>query len=134
MGLILDTTELIRAERARLSVREVMRRLPLDETPYISVITLAELQHGLRRAKTPTQQLQRSIFLNEVIRVLSSIPVDQQIALRVGLLDAEMALRGERVDLADLIIAATAIELGLLLVTRNLRHFEHIPGLLIAKI
>jgi predicted nucleic acid-binding protein len=111
-----------------------MRRLPLDETPYISVITLAELQHGLRRAKTPTQQLQRSIFLNEVIQVLSIIPVDQQIALRVGLLDAEMALSGERVDLADLIIAATAIELGLHLVTCNLRHFEHIPELLIAKI
>jgi predicted nucleic acid-binding protein len=111
-----------------------MQLLPTQEIPLISAITLAELQHGLRRARTPAQQHQRRTFLNEVLETLQIIPVDEQIALRVGTLDAEMAISGERVDLADLIIAATAIETDSALVTHNLRHFERIPNLQIAKL
>jgi tRNA(fMet)-specific endonuclease VapC len=76
MGLILDTTERVSAERAQRSVREIVRTLPLQEIPCISAITLAELQHGLRRAKTPEQRLRRSIFLDEVLQTLKVIPLD----------------------------------------------------------
>lgn len=107
---------------------------PAQEIPFISAITLAELQHGLRRAKTPAQQHQRRTFLNEVLQTLKIVPLDEQIAIRVGTLDAEMAMTWERVDLADLIIAATAIETNSALITHNLRHSERIPNLQIAKL
>ena len=46
------------------------------------------------------------------------LPVDVGVARRWGLLSAEIGHDG-----ADLLIAATALERGLTVVTRNLRHF-----------
>lgn len=61
-------------------------------------------------------------------------PVTSAIALRVGTLDAQLAIAGERVDFPDLIIGCTALELGFRVATRNRAHFERIPGLKIVTL
>ena len=52
------------------------------------------------------------------------LPVSEQIAERWGTLTAEQRLRGRQVTMADGLIAATALEHGLTLVTRNVRDFQ----------
>jgi len=47
-------------------------------------------------------------------------PGEQGVARRWGLLSASIGHHG-----ADLLIAATALDRGLTVVTRNLRHFAH---------
>ena len=42
---------------------------------------------------------------------------------------ADLRSRGMRIPDLDLLIAATAIEHGLTLLTRNRRHFDRVPGL-----
>ena len=58
--------------------------------------------------------------LNQLLRLYGDrlLPVDVGVARRWGLLSAEIGH-----DSADLLIAATALEHGLTVVTRNIRHF-----------
>ena len=59
-------------------------------------------------------------WLDQLLRLYGDrlLPVDVGVARRWGLLSAEIGHDG-----ADLLIAATALERGLTVVTRNLRHF-----------
>ncbi len=129
MGLIFDTSELILAERQRRSIADVISPFDPPEMMGISVMTIAELQHGVERAIEPRQVQLRKALVDEALAAFHIYPVNTRIALRLGSLDAELAMRGEKLDLADLIIAATALDLGFAIVTRNVRHFERIPGL-----
>lgn len=54
------------------------------------------------------------------------VSVDQHIARHAGELGRTRATK-----LPDLLIAATALELGMPLVTRNVRDFRDIPGLIV---
>ena len=58
------------------------------------------------------------------LEVLGEIAVDRAIAERAGRLR-----RGSRIRTPDALIAATALEHGLSLVTRNRRDFENVHGL-----
>ena len=51
------------------------------------------------------------------------------IALRAGHIDGQSQARGVRIPLSDLLIGASALELGYGVGTANVRHFQLIPGL-----
>ncbi len=96
-------------------------------TLYISVITLGEIRKGLtilgatrRRqrledwfAKAPKAWFEERI-----------LPVTEAISERWGLLDGERHLQGRPLNTADGLIAATALEHDLSLVTRNVYDYE----------
>jgi tRNA(fMet)-specific endonuclease VapC len=44
-------------------------------------------------------------------------------------LDGAMRRMGRMIEAADVFIAGTALAFGLVLVTRNVRHFQEVPGL-----
>jgi predicted nucleic acid-binding protein len=46
-----------------------------------------------------------------------------------GRIDGSLQAQGIRVALGDLLIGATALELGYSVLTGNVRHFQKIPGL-----
>ena len=52
------------------------------------------------------------------------LPVTHAIADRWGELDGQCQLKGKPLNTADGLIAATALEHDLTVVTRNIRHFE----------
>jgi predicted nucleic acid-binding protein len=79
-----------------------------------SVITRSELFAG----RTNEARVE------EFLAPFREIPVDRMIAERAGRLR-----RGSAMRTPDALIAATAIEHGLELVTRNRRDFEAVPGL-----
>jgi predicted nucleic acid-binding protein len=53
-----------------------------------------------------------------------ALPIDALVALRWGELFARLAREGRTLPLFDSLIAATALERGLTVVTRNVRDFE----------
>ena len=62
MGLILDSSVIIAAERRGENVERLIERLVTatgDQEAALSAIGLTELIHGLYRAKTPAMRLQR---------------------------------------------------------------------------
>jgi predicted nucleic acid-binding protein len=136
MGLILDSSVLITAERHGQNVRQMLAAIfsQAGNTDIaISVVTLIELAHGAARADTPERKAKRQQFIQELLTALPIHPVTVSLALRVGQIDGENQAQCVRLPLADLLIGATALELDYSVATSNLRHFQRIPGLSVAQ-
>jgi len=95
----------------------------------MSVVTLIELAHGAARADTLERRAKRKQFIQELLLALPVHPITVPVALRTGQIDGENTARGIRLPLSDLLIGATALELGYTVATANIRHFQMIPGL-----
>jgi predicted nucleic acid-binding protein len=137
MGLILDSSVLIAAERQGKNARQMLTVIAgkIGETDVgISVVTLIELAHGAARAVTPEQKAMRQNFLGELLTAIPIHPVTVSLALRTGQLDGENQARGIRIPLSDLLIGVTALELGYSVGTANLRHFRQVPGLPVVQL
>jgi tRNA(fMet)-specific endonuclease VapC len=136
MGLVLDSSALIAAERGERSVSDVLAALEREHGQteiVLSVVTVVELEHGLHRAQTPEIAQRRRDYLDSVF---AAIPVEAftkemaQVAARV---DAETRRAGKVVPFQDLLIGVTAMHFDYHVGTRNPRHFEMIPGLSVVK-
>lgn len=94
-----------------------------DADLFVSVITIGEIQRGiaLQRPKDPDFATSLTQWLDRVLTTYAEriVPFDLGAARRWGRLSAALGHDG-----ADLMIAATALEHGLTVVTRNRRHFE----------
>ena len=137
MGLILDSSVLIAAERQGKNARQMLTVIAgkIGETDVgISVVTLIELAHGAARAVTPEQKAMRQNFLGELLTAIPIHPVTVSLALRTGQLDGENQARGIRIPRSDLLIGVTALELGYSVGTANLRHFRQVPGLSVVQL
>ena len=88
---------------------------PGIDVVHVSAITRAELFAGRAGDERRVRRL---------LDAMTEIPVDRAIAERAGRLRRATALA-----LPDALIAATAVEGRLTLVTRNARHFAPVSGL-----
>ena len=90
---------------------------------YLSVVTLAELERGIARQFRLNPDFARDLaqWTERILAWFEDrvIVVNEATARRWGRISAELGH-----DSADLVIAATALEHGLTVVTRNVRHFE----------
>ena len=128
----LDSTAVVAAERAGKNPRQLVEGLIArlgDAETTLSVITVTELAHGIERADNAERRSNRERFLTELLEQISIEPVTVPIAIRAGRMDGALQAEGFRVALGDLLIGATALELGYSVATHNVRHFERIPGL-----
>ncbi|MGA8310003.1 MAG: PIN domain-containing protein [Terriglobales bacterium] len=137
MGLILDSSVLVAAERQGQNARQLLASLArqiADAEIGISVVTLIELAHGAARADTAERKAKRQKFIEELLTAMPIHPVTVPLALRTGQIDGENQARGTRVPLSDLLIGVTALELGYGVGTANLRHFQQVPGLSVVQL
>jgi tRNA(fMet)-specific endonuclease VapC len=137
MGLILDSSVLVAAERQGQNARQMLASVAqrVTETEIgISVVTLIELAHGAARANTPERKAKRRKFIEELQTAMPIHPVTVPLALRTGKIDGENQARGVQVALPDLLIGVTALELGYSVGTASLRDFQRVPGLSVVQL
>ncbi len=137
MGLILDSSVLITAERQGQNARQMLAAIASqvgNSEIALSVVTLIELAHGAARADTPERKEKRQQFIQELLTALPIHPVTVSVALRTGQIDGENQAKGVRLPLSDLLIGVTALELGYSVATGNLRHFQLISGLSVVQV
>ena len=90
-----------------------------------SVITNFEIVRGLK-----IKNAQRQLTKFGLIRLQSrEINLTDEIIVRAADIYADLYKRGQLVGDADILIAATALENNLPIITNNERHFERITGL-----
>lgn len=99
----------------------IERQRPSDL--FISVVTIGEIERGiaLQRSKAPQFAQSLAEWLDRVLALYADriLPFELRSAQRWGRLNADLGHQN-----ADLLIAATALEQGLTVVTRNVAHFE----------
>jgi predicted nucleic acid-binding protein len=95
---------------------------------YISVVTVAEVEDGISKARREgaSRKADRLFdWLETVLHLYSArvLPIDLLVARLIGRLSDVARGMGQAPGLADLAIAATALQHGCVILTRNLRHF-----------
>ena len=132
MGLLIDSTACIHAERNRSTpeelVGEIMERWG-DAELWVSVMSAAELFHGYWRADHPSRRARREEFVEALLAAIPVLPVTLATARVVGQIDAQLTAEGQRIPTSDLLIAATALSRGDAIVTGDARHFDRVTGL-----
>lgn len=98
-----------------------------SKTVFASAVTRYELRYGASLRQDASHFWER--LQRDILPVVTWLPITQAIAERGGMISAELRRKGRPCGNLDPLLAATALEHDLILVTRNVRHFEHIPKL-----
>ncbi|MGA2773816.1 MAG: PIN domain-containing protein [Bryobacteraceae bacterium] len=136
LGVVLDSSAVITAERKSLSVPQLVEAI---QTSYgeielsLSPVTVAELVHGIYRARMPKVSQRRREYIEELVNLVPLHPVTLQTGYLVGQIEGQEA-KGNVLPFNDLLIAAAAIEQGYAVLTENLRHFEKVPGVRVLRL
>ena len=117
---LLDSNVLILALRSQPEALDSLEQLQAEEVPYISVATRTEILAGMR----PYEE-ERTL---ELLASFVSLPVGTSIADRAGRLIYDHACQGIRISFPDALIAATALEHDLILVSTDVKHFPMLEG------
>ena len=105
-------------ERFRLRVEDLC----------ISTIVLGELYCGALRSQRREANL---AVLAEFVAGIEVVPFDSESARFYGEICAELLRIGRPTGEKDALIASVARQHSATLVTHNVRHFQHIPGLVL---
>ncbi len=120
MILLLDTTVLIDALHPRRTRRAFLADLVRSRHRLATTtINVAEVYAGMRSG----EEERTEAFLSDI----ELYTLTASIARRAGTLKHQHARLGRTFSLADMIVAATALEYDLTLVTDNVKDFD-VPG------
>jgi len=122
--MLIDTDIIIWHMRGNEKARKA---ISAAEQPSISIITQMELVQGLRD-KVEQTALHR--FLDQ--RDIAVLPVSESISHRALVLMEEWRL-SHGLLMADALIAATAVDYGVTLLSGNHKHYSFIPSLTLKR-
>ena len=125
MSYLLDSDVVADWLRGRSSTVELIARLS-DEGLAISSITYGEIYEGVYFGRDPGKA--ESAF-RDFLRFVDVVPLSRPAMRLFARIRGDLRRRGQLVSDLDILIAATAIERDLTLITRNIRHYERIQGL-----
>lgn len=132
MAALVDTSLVVAIERGDVPAGVLEDLAVREEVVAISVITAAELLHGVERS-SGSRRRRRSAFVEALLGALDPIPITMPVARSYAHLSAGLSRRGVAVDANDLWIAATAIAEDMGVATRN-GDFARIPGVRLAVV
>jgi len=127
-GWLLDTNVLSELRRPRPEPKVVafIKAQPLDNL-YVSSVTLAEIRFGIELVADPGRRAGLNDWLTNKVRPMFGqrvLSVSEDIMFKWRLLVEEGRKIGHTFSQPDLIIAATALEHGLTVVSRDTKDYE----------
>lgn len=128
MGIVLDTSVLIGAERGTIRLEALLDSLG-DQSVGMAAISASDLLHGCARASDPGVRARRSAFVEGLLDAVPILPFGLLEARRHADLWATLVRQGMIVGAHDLMIGATAMARGEAIATLNRADFSRIPGL-----
>ncbi len=128
MKYLLDTcviSELV-AKQPSANVLEWIDSVDPDGV-YLSVITIGEITKGIEKLPNSRRKQELSDWLENELLIRfqeNLIELDVSILTQWGKLNARLETKGETMPAIDSLIAASALDRELILVTRNVSDFE----------
>lgn len=132
MGAVPDSSVVIAAERRGATAADLTRQIASltgDQEAVLSAVGFTELVHAVYRAADPGLRERHRNFLADIAAGFVVRPYTRETAYLAGRIDGQERARGIVIPAIDLLIGATALEMGYAVVTVNARHFRLIPGL-----
>lgn len=127
---LFDTNVLSEITNRRPNAVVVQKLMACDPAlRFASEITRYELRYGAGLLPPGNPMWQR--IVDEMLPRCTWLPIDAEVCMVTADLTARLRRSGRSLDWADLFIAATALVHGLIVVTRNVQHFDRIDSLLI---
>jgi predicted nucleic acid-binding protein len=127
VSYLLDTCVLSEFQRSTPQATVVAwLRAQEEETFFLSVLTLGELQRGISRLPASRKRNRLQAWLDSDLRQRFEgriLPIDDSVALRWGEVQARVEARGKPLPVMDNLIACTALIHNLAVVTRNGEDF-----------
>lgn len=124
-SLTLDTDIVIEILRGNQRVINKLKSLDRDALVYITGLTVYELYKGVLLIRN--EKLERDV--EDFIESVEVLQPDPYIEKKAGKIYADLRKRGELINDADILIAATAVINDSVLVTNNIEHFKRIKEL-----
>lgn len=126
-GYLLDTNVPSEFSRDRPEPRVVewLKTQPVT-TLFLSAVTIGEIRKGLTLLPRGRRRSELETWFHADLLIWFRnriLPVTHAVADQWGVMDGKCQLRGKPLNTADGMIAATAIEHGLTVVTRNVKDF-----------
>lgn len=112
---MVDTDIAIDFLRQRDYAGELLERWAGEGLLAISTITHLEIYQGMKAGEDRAT----NAFLDGLLSILVDVPI----ARRAGRLLGNLRSKGKTIGIADAIIAATTLELGVPLLTNNVEHY-----------
>jgi tRNA(fMet)-specific endonuclease VapC len=125
MKYVVDTDWIIDALTGQVAALESLEQRQ-DQGLAVSIVTLGEVYEGAYISPQPDQHIATFHHFLEAFTILPLTEISVQHFAR---LRAQLRRQGNLIPDLDLLIASTALEHNLILMTRNIRHFSRIPGL-----
>lgn len=122
---LIDTDICIYAMKARS--KSLIRKFDgASSTSAISAVTLFELYAGAQGYAEPEKRIE---IIEDFSSRLTVLPFSTQAGRIGGALRHQLEIKGQMIGAYDILIAATALANGLILVTNNTREFNRVPAL-----
>jgi tRNA(fMet)-specific endonuclease VapC len=96
----------------------------------VSVMTRAELQYGLKRLPAVHRL---HIGVRQFLRIVRVLSWDAEAADFYADIRHQLVTTGQAIGEMDMMIAAHSLAARAVLVTNHVRHYERIPGLVLAN-
>jgi predicted nucleic acid-binding protein len=128
-GFLLDTNCISEVVRTKPEPRVLEWMQAADESLlYLSVLTLGEIRKGVAGLPQGRRRTHLETWLEVDLQARFSgriLPIDRPIADRWGMLAAEAKRKGKALSATDGLLAATALQHNLTIVSRNVSDFMH---------
>lgn len=126
----LDTTVLIDLLRGSEQAKKLRKTL-VSKHLFTTELNVYEVVSGIfaKKKGNKQQDLEKA---EELFHRVTILPLTHRAALRAGEINGNLLLKGEIIEDIDILTASIALANGVMtIVTRNAKHFQRIPGLVV---
>jgi tRNA(fMet)-specific endonuclease VapC len=127
MTFLVDTDWVVDSLTGLDLARDLFLQL-LPAGAAISIISYIEIMEGIVGERDPERA--NAVF-RAFLREVDVLGINEAVATKTALIRADLRRQGRSINhrAMDLLIAATAVDNGLILVSRNTRHYDDISDL-----
>ncbi len=123
---LLDTNICVHYVKGQYNLEQRIEKVGIENC-YISIITVAEMQYGVAKGSEVNKEKNQDAMdkFTGGVEILSL----EKCLVIFAEIKTMLRKTGRIVDDFDLLIGSTAIAHNLILVTRNIKHFERMEGI-----